>query len=136
MTPLGPGATWDGVRSLTLGLALVLAARDPQRYTAKLSKDQRAGRIFVDYLRNSLHATAICSWSVRARPGAPVATPLAWDDLDARHPPRASVRDVRAAHEAGRPDPWADFERSRRGLTRPMLDAIASLLPAAQPPSG
>ena len=61
----------------------------PARYIARASKVQRAGRIYVDYLRNERGATAIASYSTRARPGATVATPLRWDELGNLPDPQA-----------------------------------------------
>ena len=59
----------------------------PDRYIATMSKAKRRGKIFVDYLRNQRGATAIASYSTRRRDGAPVATPLAWDELTAKTRP-------------------------------------------------
>jgi bifunctional non-homologous end joining protein LigD len=53
----------------------------PEAYIATMSKAKRTGKIFIDYLRNNNTATAIADYGVRARPGAPVAVPLAWDEL-------------------------------------------------------
>ena len=62
---------------------------EPRRFIASMSKAKRNGKIFIDYLRNDAEATAIGAYSPRARAGAPVALPIAWDELDAR---RAAAR--------------------------------------------
>ncbi|MGE0119154.1 MAG: DNA ligase D [Dongiaceae bacterium] len=79
--PLVPKADWDTVKSFTQSLAERLAADRPDRYTANMAKRERRGRIYVDYLRNGMGATAVAAYSTRARPGAAVSTPLAWDEL-------------------------------------------------------
>jgi bifunctional non-homologous end joining protein LigD len=61
--------------------AHVMPARHPLRYTATMSKAKRRGRIFIDWLRNERGATAIAPYSLRARPGAPVAVPVSWSEL-------------------------------------------------------
>ncbi|MEB8386753.1 DNA ligase D [Rhodobacteraceae bacterium KMM 6894] len=72
---------WDTVRLFAKGFAHVLAARQPDRYTASMSKSKRSGRIFIDWLRNERGATAVAPYSLRARPGAPVAVPVTWEEL-------------------------------------------------------
>ncbi|MFO1056542.1 MAG: DNA ligase D [Dongiaceae bacterium] len=79
--PLRPEAGWDALKAYTRGLAERMAADHPDRYTANMAKRVRDRRIFVDYLRNGLGATAVGAYSTRARPGAAVATPLAWEEL-------------------------------------------------------
>jgi bifunctional non-homologous end joining protein LigD len=79
--PLTPKADWDTVKAFTQALAERMAADRPDRYTANMAKRERRGRIFVDYLRNGMGATAIGAFSTRARQGAAVSTPLAWDEL-------------------------------------------------------
>jgi bifunctional non-homologous end joining protein LigD len=79
--PLTPKADWDTVKSFTQWLAEQMAADRPDRYTANMAKRERHGRIYLDYLRNGMGATAVGAYSTRARPGAAVATPLAWDEL-------------------------------------------------------
>jgi bifunctional non-homologous end joining protein LigD len=69
------------VKSFAAAVAEEMAATAPQVYVATMSKAKRTGKIFVDYFRNDYTATAIADYSVRARPGAPVAVPLEWDEL-------------------------------------------------------
>jgi bifunctional non-homologous end joining protein LigD len=82
VVPLLPIATWAQHKLFARTVAQLLAVQSPETYTANPLKAHRVGRIFVDYLRNSRGATAIAPYSMRARPGAPVATPVEWDALD------------------------------------------------------
>jgi bifunctional non-homologous end joining protein LigD len=79
--PLRPEAGWDALKDHAKALAERMAADQPGRYTANMAKRVRSRRIFVDYLRNGLGATAVGAYSTRARPGAAVSTPLAWEEL-------------------------------------------------------
>lgn len=81
VVPIAPEAEWDSVRDFARRLCTALAAAEPERFTVSLPKAQREGRIFLDYLRNQRTATAILPWSLRARPGAPVAAPVSWEEL-------------------------------------------------------
>jgi bifunctional non-homologous end joining protein LigD len=98
-------------------VALRLVREAPDQFTAQLAKSKRQGKILIDYLRNQRDATAIASYSVRARPGAPVAIPLGWEELDpaADGPPIWSVRE--APERLAIADPWRDFEAARSVLT-------------------
>jgi bifunctional non-homologous end joining protein LigD len=79
--PLTPKADWDTVKSFTQSIAEQMGRDRPDRYTANMAKRERRGRIYIDYLRNGMGATAVAAYSTRARPGAAVSTPLAWDEL-------------------------------------------------------
>ncbi|OQP80089.1 hypothetical protein IA54_005005 [Xanthomonas phaseoli pv. syngonii LMG 9055] len=82
-------------------------------------KPLRNKRIFVDYLRNGRGATAVASYSLRGRPGAPVALPLAWSDLSKLQRADAfTLRDVPEKLRRRRKDPWADMDRIRQNLAR------------------
>jgi bifunctional non-homologous end joining protein LigD len=74
-------AGWDTVKLFAQTLATHLAGSQPKRFVAQMSKAKREGRIFIDWLRNERGATAVAPFSVRARPGAPVAVPVGWDEL-------------------------------------------------------
>jgi bifunctional non-homologous end joining protein LigD len=124
VVPIARRATWDEVRDFSQGVARHLVRLAPDQFTAVMSKARRKGKIYIDWVRNTREATAIASWSTRARPGAPVAVPLAWDELESLSGPlRESVRD--APRRLARPDPWRHFEASRRPLSRAALDRVA-----------
>ncbi len=119
--PLSARHEWDEVRTFSRTLAESLAHEAPERYTAKAAKKERPGRIFIDYLRNAPGATTVAAYSVRARTGAPVSTPLHWDELGGRMKPASYhagnvARRLRGLHT----DPWKAFRRTRQSLTAPM----------------
>jgi bifunctional non-homologous end joining protein LigD len=78
---LAPGQDWPLVKGFAEALAKAAAADSPQLFTAMSWKERRKGRIYLDYVRNARGASAIASYSLRARPGFPVATPIAWNEL-------------------------------------------------------
>jgi len=82
VVPLAPAAEWPAVKDFAQRFARALAEAEPDRFTAALSKAQRKGKIFIDYLRNQRGSTAIMPYSARAREQAPVAAPINWDELD------------------------------------------------------
>ena len=113
VAPILPTLDWEVVKPLTKGIAQALVREAPTKYTATISKVKRRGKIFVDYLRNGRGATAIASWSVRARPGAAVAVPISWDEL-----PELTGGDhfsvAAATARLAMPDPWAVFAALRQ----------------------
>ena len=120
-------ATWDEVRDFSHGVAQHLVRLAPDQFTAVMSKARRKGKIYIDWVRNTREATAIASYSTRARPGAPVALPLAWDELESLSSPlRESVREV--PRRMAMPDPWQHFEASRRPLSRAALDRVKGVI--------
>ena len=106
VVPLRRTAERDAVSGFARAVATLMAEREPKRFTAKMTKSTRTGRIFLDWQRNSRQATAVSPYSVRARPGAPVALPIDWDELDDL--PAGNAFDVeRALPRLGRADPLA-----------------------------
>lgn len=79
--PIEPKLTWDEAKAFSRNVATALAQQEPDRYVSVLSKAQRKGKIFIDYLRNGRGATFVAPYSTRVRPSAPVAVPLFWDEL-------------------------------------------------------
>ena len=123
--PIDPTRRWSVIKGFTKTIAELLTRTFPDRFTAKMSKATRRGKIFVDYLRNDEGSTAIAAYSTRARAGAPVATPVAWNELskDIRFD-YFNVRNVPARLKRLKTDPWADFFSIRQSLTKPMMKKI------------
>lgn len=126
VVPLKPERGWDEVKGFSRAVAHHLAQTLPDRYTAKMSKRTRTGKIFIDYLRNAAEATAVAAYSTRAKPGAPVSTPIAWDELseDLRSD-SFNVANLRERLRRLQRDPWADYFSSRQRLTAKMLRLFA-----------
>jgi bifunctional non-homologous end joining protein LigD len=81
VVPLDPGMEFDPVREIAKEIASVAVMRHPDRLTMEIRKEKRKGRLFLDTLRNAYAQTSVPPYAVRPRPGAPVATPLDWDEL-------------------------------------------------------
>ena len=110
VVPLHPQADWESVKSFARAVSELHARDEPQLLTTNMSLAKRHGRIFIDYLRNTRGATAIASYSVRARPGAPVAVPLRWDELGpAVRSDHYTVETLQRRLGALRADPWEGF---------------------------
>lgn len=134
VAPIQRRSGFDEAREFARRAAEVIAARDPRCFTLEARKDRRRGRVLVDVQRNAYAQTAVAPYSVRVRPGAPVATPLAWSELGDRHldPQRWHVADVRRRLDR-RGDPWADLSHRARALgpARRRLDDVATEARAA-----
>jgi bifunctional non-homologous end joining protein LigD len=105
-----PEAPWDEGLRFAETLASAMVRSGPRRYTTQLAKAGREALILVDVLRNNRGSTAVAAYSPRARAGATISTPLAWDELSARRrPDRFTVRTVPARLKALAADPWQDY---------------------------
>ncbi len=121
VVPLARHHEWDEVREFSRAVAESMALDDPGRFTTRMAKKERPGRIFIDYLRNAAGATTVAAYSVRARAGAPVSTPLHWDELGPRMKPQAWHAGNLARRLHGlRSDPWKAFRRAPQKLTASM----------------
>ncbi len=117
VVPLKPKAGWDEVIGFAEAIARFLETTESDRYTANMSKAKRVGKVFVDYLRNNKTASAVLPYSTRARPGATVATPLAWSEVSEKlDPKKFTIHTVPKRVKAQKKDPWADFDKERRVL--------------------
>jgi bifunctional non-homologous end joining protein LigD len=116
VVPIKP-TPWDAAKDFARGIADAMTADDPTRYTATVKKSAREKRIFVDYLRNSREATAVAPFSTRARPGAPVSTPLTWEELGSQTSAnRYTVLNLSQRLARLRKDPWADIGKLKQPL--------------------
>ena len=130
VVPLRRGPQWGDVKRFAKAVATHLARILPDRFTANMAKNRRAGRIFVDYLRNDAGASAVCAYAARARPGAPVSTPLAWDELGPELKPGAfTILTVADRLARLREDPWRDYAKQRFMLTHKMWEALGETPP-------
>ena len=115
--PVDGSRGWAEASAFSRSLAEAMARDAPETYVTKASKALREGRIFIDWLRNARGATAVASYSPRALPGAPVATPVRWDELSPALPPnRYSTDGVRRRLAALRRDAWDGFFDVRQAV--------------------
>lgn len=132
VTPLDRSASTEEVGAFADGLAAVLAARHPDELTAAFHKADRGDRLYLDVARNGYAQTSVSPYSVRPRPGAPVATPLEWDELDdpAFRADAWTITNM-PARLAERADPWASMHRHGRALGG-RRERLAKLLDTAR----
>lgn len=125
IAPLDGAAPFDEVSALSNQIAALLVRRHPELVTTEFYKKDRKGRLFLDTLRNAYGATVVAPYSLRGRPGAPVAAPIEWEELDDIRPDGIGLRDVRARlDELG--DPWSNL-RARPGSIQTAAAALATL---------
>jgi DNA ligase D len=135
--PLEP--RWDSyqVRFAAVAIARELERRRPELITAAWWKEERGERIFVDYNQNAPHKTVFGAWSVRARPGAQVSAPVAWDEIDSLHPDELTIASVPERLETNG-DPWEGMADGPHSLEPALAlherDRAAGLMDAPWPP--
>ncbi len=126
VVPLRATLGWEEAKAFARSVAQLMVDTFPDRFVATASKERRKGRIFLDWLRNAEGATAVAPYSVRARAHAPVAMPIAWEEL--RDDVRGDHFNVRTALErlaTAAPDPWHDFFTVRQSVTAAMRRRLA-----------
>jgi bifunctional non-homologous end joining protein LigD len=106
--PIEPKYTWVQVKEFTRVIAAQMVQQNPKRYVDVMSKSQRAGKIFIDYLRNGYSATAVAPYSVRARAGATIAWPITWREAKQVDPKDFNVHSCLKLAKKRR-DPWPDY---------------------------
>jgi bifunctional non-homologous end joining protein LigD len=120
--------SWEEHKAIAHAIVSDLARDAPDRYLTNMSKRARKGKVFLDYLRNGRGATAIAPYSTRARPGALVATPISWKELEqGAKPTDFDIARVVQRLQMEKEDPWAGMYRRRQGLT---AKQVKDLLPS------
>jgi len=111
---------FDAVRDFARRFAELAARREPRLFTTEQRKAKREGKILIDVMRNAYAHTSVAPYSVRARPGAPVAAPLRWEELEDRStsPQKWTLRSL-PARLARDGDPWRGFAAAASTLTAP-----------------
>ena len=122
VVPLAPTIDFDTLGRFAQAFAVLLTRRHPERLTVEFLKKERQGRVFVDWLRNHFGATGVSPYSLRPRPGAPIAMPIAWEELGGVAPDQFTLAD---AAERLAENPWQDT--APQDLTQAVA-TIASML--------
>lgn len=115
--PIEPEYDWELVKKFAHVFVKFLVANYPGEYVSEMTKSKRKGKIYIDYLRNLRGATAVCAYSTRARPGAPIAVPLSWDELTRkREDTFYTMGTITKRLNTLKKDPWKDFFKIKQSL--------------------
>ncbi len=126
VVPLKPERPWGEVKAFSRSIAEHLAQTLPERFTANMSKAERGGKIFIDYLRNGQGATAVAAYSTRAKPTASVSAPIFWDELvPDLHADAFNVGNIRERLARLEADPWRDYFKLKQRISKSMLGVFA-----------
>jgi bifunctional non-homologous end joining protein LigD len=126
VAPIQPQHDWPVVKEFARDIANQMAAENKALYLTKMTKADRKGKIFIDYLRNDRGATSIAPFSPRARHGAPVAVPMDWKELDTAKPPRFLVAEFSGWKARLRHDPWMAMLKKRQSIPAKLLEPFTS----------
>jgi bifunctional non-homologous end joining protein LigD len=125
VVPLVPERDWDTCLDFARGVSEFIVRQQPKLYTTAMPKRGREKKILLDYYRNHRGSTAIAAFSTRARDGAPVAVPIAWDELGPKLKSDSfTVANVRARLKRLKSDPWRDYWKIRQRITEEALAAV------------
>ncbi len=127
VVPIERRLEWDELKEFTKLVVEQMERDEPALYTSNMAKKARKGKIFVDYLRNGRNATFIAPYSPRARPGAPVAVPITWEELAHGVDPASFTMQTVPRRLAQLPrDPWHDFGDVKQAITAAMWRAVGA----------
>jgi bifunctional non-homologous end joining protein LigD len=127
VVPIVPHADWSECLEFSRALCERIEATDGRLYTTQFAKAGRANKILLDYLRNNRTNTSVAAYSTRARAGAAVSVPLAWDELRPTLDPRSlTLLTVPSRLARLKRDPWAEYWKARQKLTAQRIRAVSS----------
>jgi bifunctional non-homologous end joining protein LigD len=129
VVPIVPEYDWAVIKQFAHAFVLQMEKQEPGLYLTKMSKAARKDRIFLDYLRNERGATAVASFSPRARAGVPISLPLSWSDLKLPDRPVVHAADFEEWRGRLSRDPWKQFSKVEQRITRESLD-LFKILPS------
>jgi DNA ligase D len=124
VVPLKPKRSVAECLEFSRAVSDAIASADPRAYTTAFAKSGREAKILIDYLRNNRTNTSVCAFSPRARPGATVSMPLAWNELRER-PERWTILTVPGRLARIRTDPWADYWDGAQTISAASFAAVA-----------
>jgi len=128
VAPLVPERDWETCLAFSRGVSEFIVRQDPTRYTTALPKKGRARKILLDYLRNNRGSTAVAAFSTRAREGAPVSVPIAWEELSPRlKSDHFRVGNLRQRLRRLKDDPWRDYWTLRQRISAKALAAVTEI---------
>ena len=117
VVPIARRYAWPDVKTFAKRVGELMTRKSPERYLTRIAIAERRGKIFIDYLRNDPTSTAVGPYSTRAREGAPVATPLAWEELTAKLDPKAfDISTVPKRLARLKSDPWEGIAKLAQKL--------------------
>jgi bifunctional non-homologous end joining protein LigD len=115
VVPLEPSADWSAVKTFAKMTATAMETKWPDKYTSNMRKENRKGKIYIDWVRNSRSATSVAPYSVRARKGAPVSMPIQWHELDHVKPDEITID--KAIERLKKIDPWKNFFKVKQKIS-------------------
>jgi bifunctional non-homologous end joining protein LigD len=117
VVPIERRNSWEEAKLFSRLIAQFIESDEPDRYVVNMSKAARKGKIFIDYLRNDRGSTSVVPYSPRAREGAPVSTPLAWDELSVRiRSDKFNLENIRSRMSKLTSDPWKEIHSTRQSI--------------------
>ncbi len=121
VVPLTPQSGWDEVKGFSQAVAQHMAGALPKFFSAKMGKQNRRDKIFVDYLRNNRGSSTVAAFSVRARPGMGASVPISWDELDATTSgDQWNIGNLHERLDTLKADPWSQYAKTRQRITASM----------------
>ncbi|HEY2413283.1 MAG TPA: DNA ligase D [Pirellulaceae bacterium] len=125
VVPVQPRTEWDEAKAFCKAVADLIVRAAPDRFIATMSKAARKGKIFIDYLRNGRGATAIAPYSTRAKDGAPVSVPIAWNELSPKlRSDQFTIENLFARLDKLKSDSWADIAQVKQSITKAMFKQL------------